>query len=205
MTDVTKLFSTIDKAFRRTYGAILGDLNAVPTCKLANIQSDNIDSNKKMTIEIPLGSQQNCTDETIVSEMIKAFDRILNSNAHSQGISIDRNPSDVLAINLDLSENFKIKSINKWTLTEEEPFIKEVVDVYVVKKANDSIQKFLKDHDFTDLIYAHGLESVKLKLQNTKAVFEEKQLNDSLDVKPLKRYSAQNKNLVEKYVTKQKS
>ncbi len=114
-------------------------------------------------------------------EIIKSITEILRKRFASK----NRQAGDYVyiqdnQINIHVGGDLIIPSKIEWNKDDEEKFVSKAVETYVKKKLNISPDEFIRDRDFLDLISIHGLNSLKARLQNIKAIFDELQIENSL-------------------------
>lgn len=85
---------------------------------------------------------------------------------------------------------------HRWTLVEDEYCCKRYVEEYVIRKSNMDMSSFarLLSKELPEI--KEG--SLKMKITNIKQILMDMGIEDSLEVKPLKNYSRQNKKAMEK-------
>lgn len=103
-------------------------------------------------------------------------------------------------INIHVGGDLIIPSKIEWNKDDEEKFVSKAVETYVKKKMKISPDEFIRDRDFLNLISIHGLNSLKARLQNIKAVFEELHIENSLKISGFSNYSQADKNNIKKYI-----
>lgn len=72
----------------------------------------------------------------------------------------------------------------KWTKKEDEICCKIVIDIYVIEKKNTSIADCVKHIHSCEGI-EHEETSVKMRVQNIKALLEDMGIPNTLDISPL--------------------
>ncbi len=84
---------------------------------------------------------------------------------------------------------------NKWNLEDEECISIYAIREYVVFKEKTPVIDFVSNiPDF--LMRKYGFDSLKTKMQNTKAIFEELKISNTLDISSLSNYSKRHKNFI---------
>ncbi len=87
--------------------------------------------------------------------------------------------------------------VNHWDEQDEECFSIYAIREYIVQKKNTSPEEFICNlPDF--LMRKYGYKSLKMKLQNTKEIFEELQKPNNLNISPLKNYSKRHWDFIKK-------
>lgn len=84
---------------------------------------------------------------------------------------------------------------HNWTMEEELYCCRRYVEQYVLNKSNTDCATFLNQLDKELVNISKG--SIRMKIQNTKQILAEKNIEDFLDISPLKKYSKRNKKAVE--------
>ncbi len=130
-------------------------------------------------------------------EVIKSIFEVLKKRFASKNKQV----GDVIynnehQINIHVGRDLIIPSKIDWGKVEEEKFVRKAIETYVKNKLNIPADEFIRDVDFIDLISLHGLGSLKIKLQNIKAVLEELKIENSLDISGLSNYSKTNKDFI---------
>ena len=85
---------------------------------------------------------------------------------------------------------------HRWTIAEDEYCCKRYIEEYVIKKSNMEMRSFTKllSKELPEIKES----SLKMKITNIKQLLMDMGIDDSLNVKPLKNYSTQNKRAMEK-------
>lgn len=191
---LARLLSLIEEAFSRAYDVLKVDVQdknlpkgASPTLVSAN--------DKSIAFSCTTKGSAGLNADLLYNIMT----RRLSPEKGNRGITVSK---DAETITIKLDKPFHVASQRKWGKEEERAFVEEAIAVYVRDKESRDPEEFILNKSFLDLVYAHGLYSLLLKLRNTKAILEnpgenKPRIENSLSIKPLKNHSRQNKELVE--------
>ena len=132
----------------------------------------------------------------VASILADALKEKLGLGNKTQGVTIS---ADHSTINIHIDEHGSIVRHRAWNADEESFFVGRAVDTYVIeKKICVDPEEFIQGKEFAGLVNRHGLNSLRLKLRNIKAIFEDLYVNNGLDVERLDHYSKRNEALVRK-------
>ncbi len=164
------------------------DALAGSAVRVQGVQKGSIIFDLLMPGLISIGA--NVLSELIVSIFKKVFDKAKQKQKPSF-------TTDGSEVKVNVPNGFKVPSKSHWTDEEETLVAKKAVDVYVLKKSVCSPDDFVMDPDFIDIIMAHGIKSLYLKLRNIRFLLDrEEKGNHTLVLPPLSHCSSKNEKAV---------